>query len=164
MAPEQLGGKPEAPEITCDNCVAACCRAGFSAQFTDLEASDFRRDTPLYAHTKPKPYKQDIPVTKIELDRNGHPALFQDTMSVPKHHGMYVFLTNCGRLGEPATEGQENRLCGQYETRPTACRNFAAGSPACLSIRAQFGLDGHEAIKPLVRDEPIRFVNRRQVN
>ncbi|MCA0327045.1 MAG: hypothetical protein LCH89_15805, partial [Proteobacteria bacterium] len=38
-----------------------------------------------------------------------------------------------GRLGQRVA-------CGIYEWRPSSCREFAAGSPACLVARRRHGL------------------------
>ena len=40
-----------------------------------------------------------------------------------------------GKLGEKVA-------CGIYEWRPSPCREFEAGSPACLQARARLGLSG----------------------
>ena len=43
-----------------------------------------------------------------------------------------------GKLGEKVA-------CGIYEWRPSPCREFAVGSPACLQARARLGLPAPQA-------------------
>ncbi|HEX4862640.1 MAG TPA: hypothetical protein VFV02_01120 [Acidimicrobiales bacterium] len=124
---------------------------------TSAELQTHRRAMTLRQLVKGRTFRQDVSVTADELDDSrGHRAV-ETILSVPPHHGLYVFLTDCGNLEEQGADGGENRRCTVYERRPTACRNFEPGSPACLSARARFGLDGHEATQPLHRDEPLRI-------
>ena len=59
-------------------------------------------------------------------------------MKIPKHAGLYVMLSDCKNLEESRPEGGESKLDTEYDTRPTACRNFQVGSWDCVTARARF--------------------------
>ena len=111
---------------------------------------------------RPKAQRQEVSVTAGEVQGGSYTAV-DTTLSVPAHRGLHVLLSDCGNL-EPGNElGRDNLRCGIYDERPTACRSFEVGSPACISTRAKFGLDGHEASQPLHREKPIKMVGWVQV-
>jgi Fe-S-cluster containining protein len=143
--------------VACETCVAACCRAGSTVMLTSIELQKHRRAMKLRQLVKERTFRQEVAVTADELDDAGNHRAVETTLSVPPHHGLYVFLTDCGNLEERGADGGENRRCTVYDQRPTACRNFEPGSPACISARARFGLDGHEPTQTLHRDEPLRI-------
>lgn len=143
--------------ISCDTCVAACCRAGSSIMLTSIEKQRHRRAMDLRQLIKPRTYRQEVSVTADELDESGSHQAVDAALSVPPHHGLYVLLTDCHNLEERKDGSEVNRPCAVYENRPTACRNFEPGSSACLSARARFGLDGHDPTTSLKRTEPLRI-------
>jgi Fe-S-cluster containining protein len=151
-------------EVSCDNCVAACCRAGQSIMLNALEYQQHRRAMTLKRLLKAESHRQEVAVDMWRVDEKGKQVAAPGSLSIPPHHGFYVFLTDCGNLGPCSQEGAENRRCGVYDDRPGACRRFEMGSEACLSTRAKYGLDGHEARDTLQRGEPLRFKGWQQLN
>jgi Fe-S-cluster containining protein len=131
---------------------------------TDVDKQKHRRAMTLKTMVKPKNTRQEVAVKAEEVTDDGGRRTVNSTLSLPPHNGMHVFLLDCGHLEPPKEDGAENRMCTVYSERPTACRNFEVGSAACLSARARFGLDGHEATAPLNRQQPIRFDGWRQLD
>jgi Fe-S-cluster containining protein len=151
-------------EVTCETCVAACCRAGSTIMLTTIELQRHRRAMTIKPLIKPQAYRQEVSVTADEIRENGEHAPVDTTLSVPPHHGMYVFLLDCKHLEESRADSGENKHCTVYEERPAACRNFEPGSSACLSARAKFGVDGHEPGAILNREQPLRFQGWKQID
>ena len=152
--------------VSCDACVAACCRAGSSIMLSDTERQRHRRRMNLQTLVKLRPYRQTVEVTNNQVDDgSAQIRAVPGTLSVPAHRGFYVFLSDCQYLQRPADdENGENKTCSIYESRPEACKNYEVGSSACLAARAKFGLDGHQGTEPLNRDEPLVIRNWQQLN
>jgi Fe-S-cluster containining protein len=131
---------------------------------TEVDKQKHRRAMKLKTMVKPQSYRQEVAVKADEVTEDGGTRTVDSTLSLPPHSGMHVFLLDCGHLEPPKDDGTENRMCTIYAERPTACRNFEMGSAACLSARARFGLDGHEATAQLNRKEPLRFDGWRQLD
>jgi Fe-S-cluster containining protein len=129
-----------------------------------FEYQQHRRAMALKRLLKAESYRQEVEVETWHVDADGRQAHAPGSLSIPPHHGFYVFLTDCANLGPGDQEGAENRRCSVYADRPGACRRFEMGSEACLSTRAKYGLDGHEARETLHRDEPLRFKGWQQLN
>lgn len=140
-----------APDVSCDTCVAACCRKGISIFLTDKEYSQQRRNMSLRRVKAAVSYQRELAVRQDTVDIAGHRTTRDTVVSVPKYHGVYVLAEDCGNLG-PAPGGGEDRPCRIHhdpELYPQACRSFEVGSDKCLAQRAAFGLDGHRAARTL---------------
>jgi len=121
------------PEISCENCVAACCKAPVTMLLT---ADEHKRHSPtmdLKLIVKPRSYPQRI---AYESPSAGH-------IDVPRGLGVFELVSGCANLNE------HNR-CTIYANRPQCCHDFTVGSSACRQARRKAGLD---ADRPLVDDE-----------
>jgi hypothetical protein len=159
LEPSEVEGANSHQEISvsCDTCVAACCRRGMTLTLTDKEVSQQRRAMKLQRIKASVNYARDIPVQMGTVDIAGHASTTETYVHVPKYSGVYALREHCGNLGESA-DGGENRPCliHEQEGYPQACRAFVVGSPACLARRAEFGLDGHTASLSLDDTAPVR--------
>jgi uncharacterized protein (TIGR03083 family) len=114
------------PEISCENCVAACCKAPLNMQ---LSEDEFKRHSPtmdLHVIVKPRHFRQRV--------QNADPR--HGYMEIPSGIGVYELLSGCANL-------TENNRCSIYATRPRCCAAYEVGSPACRSARRDAGLDAH---------------------
>ena len=121
------------PEISCENCVAACCKAPVTMLLT---ADEHKRHSPtmdLKLIVKPRSYPQRI---EYESPSDGH-------LDVPRNLGVFELVSGCANLNE-------NNRCTIYANRPQCCHDFTVGSSACLQARRKAGLD---ADRPFVDDE-----------
>ncbi len=135
---EIVGGS----EISCTNCVAACCRASTSMMLEHDEAYRNRRSMSLGTLVKERNRPQLVGVPVEIIDADGRRGREVRPMRLPPKTGFYLLLEDCGNL-------TEDNMCGVYEERPNACANYQVGSQECLDARAVFGLDGHEAQQEL---------------
>lgn len=149
MSIESIPQSDEPVEISCDNCVGACCKAAATLILNKDETYRHRRAMTTKVLLRPKDYPQQYPIDQEVLDKSGNRGKQRVMMPVPRNYGLHILLTDCGNL-------TDDYRCGVYEDRPGACVNYEVGSEPCLAARAAFGLDGHEATVPLVRDEPIK--------
>jgi hypothetical protein len=136
----------ERAEVSCDTCVAACCRKGVTIFLTDKEATQQRRTMNIRRIKAAANYDRVLPAQQHTIDIAGQLTLADIEVRVPKYIGVYVFREDCRNLGE-APGGGENRPCLIHDKEglyPQACQSFTVGSPKCLAQRAQYGLDGHE--------------------
>jgi hypothetical protein len=131
---------------------------------TSIELQKHRRAMSLKTLVKRQAHRQEVGVTADQIGDNGQHVPLETTLSLPSHHGMYVFLLDGRNLETSRADGGENKHCTVYDQQPTGCRNFEPGSRACLSTRAKFGLDGHEPTAVLNREHPLRFQGWRQVD
>lgn len=143
---------PKDTEVSCQTCVAACCRAGSGIILSETEVSVHKRQMgPLKAVLRPKKYPQQHQ-QDIEGISNGKPARVLVSLEVPQYHGFYIMLTDCGNIDPDSRYG-----CKDYDNRPNACRVYEVGSEACKAARATYGLDGHTGtVGPEIRTEPIK--------
>jgi uncharacterized protein (TIGR03083 family) len=112
------------PEIACENCVAACCKAPVFMQLTQKE---FDRHHP----------KMDLRVIKNPLvfaQRVELPEVAAEPQVVQPGYGLFLLASGCANLDK------ENR-CSVYDDRPGCCRAYELGSAACLGARRKAGLD-----------------------
>ena len=147
----------EASDVSCQTCVAACCRKGMTIMLTDKEASQQRRAMSLQRIKASVNYARDIPVQVETVDIAGNVTKLDTTLHVPKYRGVYALREHCGNLGESA-DGSENRPCKIHndDGYPEACEAFEVGSPSCLAKRAEYGLDGHLATHSLDDTAPVK--------
>ena len=124
--------------ISCENCIAACCRAGASLAMTQDEVYRNRRNMNLEIVVKPKRYAQAVNLPAEQVDKvTGARVKVPERIPVKSNYGFYLLLSDCGNL-------TPDSRCAVYDQRPQACREYELGSEACLNARAVFGLDGHE--------------------
>ncbi len=149
---EKDAPEPASEEISCETCVAACCRAGMTFMLSETEVSIHRRQMRLKSILKPRDYAQRFPVDAQRLDANGNIKKVRTNLPIPKRTGFYILLTDCGNIAE-------DNSCANYENRPQSCRTYEIGSEECRAARAEFGLDGHEYMRgdrPIETTEPIK--------
>jgi uncharacterized protein (TIGR03083 family) len=79
--------------------------------------------------------------------RPGH-AKSGPGLRIPAGFGLYELQSGCANL-------TDDNLCSIYSERPMCCRDFEMGSPACLRLRREAGLDTH--LPPLEEDVPIEL-------
>lgn len=117
VASETVGGD----NISCANCVGACCVAGTGLELTKSER-DFLRE----GGTELAPYRHDM-FDKVRVGLGIGSARF-------------VMESDCGFLSEPNETGQ--RDCTAYEdpSRPEVCDSMGVGSTACQAMRTKAGL------------------------
>lgn len=153
MSAENMQGI-EAPEVSCDNCVGACCRAAAGIVLSDIERSRHRKAMTLKTIVKPKPHEQQFAMGGMEqLSADGQRQAGHTQFRIPKYHGFHILLTDCGYLSP------DDFTCQNYDERPDACIQYEVGSPECLAARATYGLDGHEEIvSSEIKTEPITLV------
>jgi len=112
------------PEILCETCTAACCKAPMSVMLTRREHKQHGAQMGLEEIEKPRSYNRKIPGA----------GAHGEAMALPAEMGWYKFQGPCGNLDD------ENR-CSIYTRRPNCCRLFEMGSPACRKARRDAGLD-----------------------
>jgi Fe-S-cluster containining protein len=139
-------------EISCQTCVAACCRAGSAILLSETEVSLHKRalgnPKPIL---RPKKYPQQLE-QDIEGISDGKPTKVRTILDVPQNHGAYILLIDCTNI-----QPDQGYACANYDNRPSACQVYGMGSEACLAARAAFGLDGHpQRISPEIRTDPIK--------
>lgn len=125
-------------EISCQNCVAACCRAGAALVLSRDEVYRNKRKMALHRLYKEQKYPQSVPIPMETFSSTGVRQKEIVSMPIPADYGLYILLEDCGNL-------TEDGRCAVYEDRPRACRDYEVGATACQDARAAFGLDGHDA-------------------
>ncbi len=120
-------------EITCENCIAACCRAPVNMALTTNEYERNRATMDLRVLVTAKPYKQRVEIEIGGVDRDGNPNA-NITLEAAIGYGLFELQTGCGNL-------TEDNSCSIYDKRPSCCRSFELRSPACFALRRQAGLD-----------------------
>ena len=114
---------------------------------TEDEYKHVRGAMDLKTALKPKPYPQQAPMTIKVKGRS-----VTSRIEAPSGYGLYQLRSDCGNLAA-------DYRCSIYETRPKCCRTFELGSPACLKLRRDAGLDLDKPVPAF--DEPILAVNDR---
>lgn len=127
------------PEIACENCVAACCKAPIRMSLTADEFKFHSKTMDLKLIAKPSNFPQ-----RIFTENSDAPPL-----AIPAYFGLFRLESGCANLNSA------NR-CSIYANRPQCCSDFAMGSPACLTARRAAGLD---ADRPVVEEEPTPEVD-----
>jgi len=120
-------------EISCENCVAACCKAPMTMWLTADEHKVHGKAMDLQIIAKPRRYEQRI-------QGSGPNAGFT---RVPAGLGVFELKSDCSNL-------DAHDRCSAYATRPQCCRDFTVGSPACRAARRDAGL---EVEGPLIEEE-----------
>jgi Fe-S-cluster containining protein len=129
------------PENLCMSCTGACCKgplimslskedqaqmAAAGTEFiTVAEPADHDRDD------VPYPIGHEFDSEKGEITEVKY-LEGNETEPLVAGMGRYVMLGTCGNL----TNILGREQCGIYDRRPQTCREFQAGGPACLMMRA----------------------------
>jgi uncharacterized protein (TIGR03083 family) len=127
----------ELPEIACETCVAACCRAPLTMLLSKKEYERHHHTMDLAILAKPRGYDQRV---RVEASTEG---ASDREFEVPPGHGLFRLQSGCANL-------DANFRCTVYADRPGCCRAFEVGSPDCLRARRKAGLD---IDRPLVLSE-----------
>lgn len=98
----------------CGACIGACCVQDTVLPLSPPEAVQL---------TEAGTEMHQLPKNERQGNRPGRGREF------------YVFDSDCGNLVDDPESG--TRVCAQYALRPRICRDFQAGSFACMSIRAK---------------------------
>jgi uncharacterized protein (TIGR03083 family) len=135
---------PEPPaEISCETCVAACCRAPNFMQLTEVEFKRHSKKMDLLQIRPPASFTQRVRLgDEKRLQFDDPAAAAEAVISVPAENGLYFLRTDCGNL-------DQDHRCTIYSERPACCRNYKLGSTACLQARRAAGLD---ADRPISQD------------
>ncbi len=139
-------------EVSCDNCVGACCRGGAATYTFDKEEVDLLKwagtDLVMFLPASPDhdwTDKSKVKKATADLDDRRQQKFTRkrakEQIKAPEY-GLYGFKpgTNCGF----AVEDEAGALaCGIHEfpeMMPRICKEFTAGSDSCRSIRSRFGV------------------------
>jgi Fe-S-cluster containining protein len=128
---------PTLQEVSCDNCTAACCRAGSLVVLDEIEHQKHRKAMALRTLIRFRRYAQAAFIEAEGINPDGTKYPMPMVIKVPANRGAYLMEQDCGRL--------EDNKCGIYEERPQACRDYKVGSPECIEARAAAGLKQEEA-------------------
>lgn len=112
------------PAVSCETCVAACCRAPLYLQMSRDEYAAHHEVMDLEVVVEIKPFTQRA---SAEAQRHGW-------RSVAGGSGVFKLNHDCGYLDDA------NR-CSIHAMRPRSCREFEVGSDECLRRRREVGLD-----------------------
>ena len=129
-----MGESLEIIDVSCENCVGACCRAGI-LQLTEREAYMNRRKMNLVRQVKARRYPQQVIVQAEGFNDEGERIPIPTPMTIGRDYGLYLLPEDCGHL-------TDDNKCGVYgeRTRPRACLNYEVGGSACLGARQAAGL------------------------
>lgn len=131
-------------DVSCDTCTALCCRAPVGMTMTPDEYNMHRHTMDLALVVKAKDYPQEV---AVKMPIWGPKTNGSKRLNVPKGFGVYQLQSGCANLAQDNT-------CTIYKTRPTCCRTFELGSPACLTLRQEAGLDPVPAPSEDVEADP----------
>ena len=120
------------PSISCERCNGACCHAGTILELTDPEHAMMVAEYAKNGAVDGTLRRTDRP-TRTELEQMlGGISFFTDALENPQ----YALLSDCPFL----VRGDDKRMaqCGIHGQldQPQVCRDFQAGSPGCLEMRA----------------------------
>lgn len=135
-------------QVSCDNCVGSCCTdsrlplTAKEAEFLRGSGTDLRVLFPPLSVAEdrhPVAWKNRRNLLKEAVDeftedKYGRIVMRAVLRKLAPGEGLYEIHGSCGNL-------QEDGKCGIYETdesadiRPNICRDFEAGSFACLEFR-----------------------------
>lgn len=105
-------------QVSCHNCVGACCKRGMVLSLGAAEADQLRD-----AGTVISPFTRSPGDPRAGWRRK-----------------LYRLDSDCGNL-------QDDNSCGDYDNRPRACRELPERSPGCIVARDARGL-AHEIKNP----------------
>ena len=131
-----VGGQTKAmsdslDDITCENCIAACCRAPVNMALSAVEFKRHSKTMDLKEIAKPKLYAQHVKIPAPAAPDGSARTRIVETSA---GYGLFRLQTGCANL-------DQNFRCSVYQTRPDCCRTFELRSPMCLQVRREAGLD-----------------------
>ena len=130
------------PDISCENCVAACCKAPINMQMRQDEYDRHHTTMDLKVVAKPREYPQQIRYSDVA----------GKFLKIPVGVGLYRLESGCANL-------TDDFRCSIYASRPQCCRDLEVGSYACLKARRKAGLDADQP--PLVdEDGPVSATDK----
>lgn len=125
-------------KISCENCTGACCVAGTTMELNEAEyeflenaGTEFGIVWPILPGVDVRAFLQAAVDSTTDPVRKEKLEWWQ---GIEPDHGLFTLRTNCGFLAVSA-EGPPR--CTAYENpeRPIICREFQAGSLACIGLR-----------------------------
>jgi len=132
-----LHGGPPIAQVSCGNCVSACCRGK-----TEMELT--RREVRFMKEGGNKLTKLHDPVdstgkVRVQVDtgrrimQNGVlcKVVVEQSMILTKGHGLYRLENDCTYL----ETDKNSAACTVYDKRPGICRDFKVGEQGCLRGR-----------------------------
>jgi uncharacterized protein (TIGR03083 family) len=123
------------PEISCENCVAACCKAPVYMQLSRAEHERHSPPMELEVVVEPRRYPQRVELGfKTSGPGDSRAVSPKRYLQIPSGFGMFELKSGCPNL-------TENDRCSIYADRPQCCRDLAVGSLECLRARRKAGLD-----------------------
>jgi uncharacterized protein (TIGR03083 family) len=123
------------PEISCENCVAACCKAPVYMQLSRAEHKRHSPPMELEVVVEPRRYPQRVEREFETSAPSGSRAVSPKRyLEIPSGFGIFELKSGCPNL-------TENDRCSIYADRPQCCRDLAVGSLECLRARRKAGLD-----------------------
>jgi Fe-S-cluster containining protein len=132
------------PEVSCQNCVAACCKGNLLLGLKLEEASFMiKGGNKIETVEWPVNYDRDNVIYPYgyEIDKNGNKFWLVDpekpTEPLKADLGRFMLIGSCKYL-ETDTDGRE--YCGVYNERPDVCREFVVGAEKCLMLREEYGV------------------------
>lgn len=143
-------------EISCTNCIGACCRNVIIELSRKEQKLIEKAGTHLVTIAKPKqrdrekvlyPYGSRIDEktgNKVPLYMRGHEY-------APLAAGLGRFMIN-GECGYLKTDDEGWQSCSIYDERPEACRNFEVGGHKCRLLRVLYGVDAPSPDVPDLRE------------
>jgi Fe-S-cluster containining protein len=120
--------EPPRADISCENCTAACCRAGVNLAMSKREAVMVGLKITRKVHIRAEPGFRRVQLEPSEWFPNGLDA------DVPPDIEFSTLTADCGHLAVDNT-------CTIYDNpeKPQACSSFVVGSKACLYARELVG-------------------------
>ena len=124
------------PEVSCGNCVGACCRGGLAMELTLEEVSEMLKAGNRFT-TLHSPVHEEGPVRTRRLlgytiiEGMACAIVDEDTHILTAGHGLYLLREDCVFL----EKGKDSPRCLAYEERPGICREFEMGGTGCLHAR-----------------------------
>lgn len=132
-----------AADISCEKCVAACCRAPIYMNMTKQEYEQHSKTMDLEIVAKPREYAQR--------------AAYEDApgrfIQIPPGIGLYELRSGCANL-------TEDHRCSIYTKRPRCCRDLELRSYDCLAARRKAGLDADMPPLPDVLPRGVKSETR----
>lgn len=133
--------------VSCENCLAACCKGPESILLSDKEAKFLRKaGARLVDVIKPKPEDrlENMPAKFIPVGDDKYSPEFWsqpvgfDEIDVPGGYGIFRLLGDCPFL--------VSNMCSIYDDpqKPAVCSEFAVGSEDCLSARTDFYFERYD--------------------
>ena len=135
------------PEISCDDCNAACCRGNpvLTMQLSLKEVKFMKKGgNRIQTIVEPAGHVQEkarYPIgANIDPIRRTVRWIYlkgKETEPLPAGMGRYALFGECQYL---ETDENGHEYCGVYDNRPQVCRDFEMGGDKCQTFREREGL------------------------